>query len=71
MDIDTIKCLADDNGWKYADPQPDNHYLRFVKNGVILDLWNTTGTIRIIKDNKAEHFRDNTPKMIEDKFKIN
>lgn len=70
MDIETIKCLADDNGWQYADPQPDKYYWRFIKKGTIFDIWHTTGTIRIIKNNKAEHFRDNTLEMIEDKFKI-
>lgn len=71
MDIELIKCFANDNGWELVDPQPDKWYLRFIKGSVIFDLWFTTGTIRIIKDNKPTYFKDNDIKMVEERFKVN
>ena len=58
----TIEQIAMINGWTVAETQPDAHYTRFVKDTKIIDVWQTTGTLRFIPFPyaKAEYYRDNT-----------
>jgi hypothetical protein len=58
IDQEQIKCIAIDNGYELAEIQPDEHYLRFVKEGTIIDVW-YTNTVRIIKNDVAKYYRDN------------
>ena len=66
MNLENIKDSAIANGWSIADIQPDAHYIRFLKEEKIFDVWHT-GTVRFIPfpHAKAEHYRDNSEEQIE------
>lgn len=70
MDKEYIKCLADDYGYKQADPQPDKYYIRFLRGkNEMLDWWFTTNTVRKIKNGKPSYSRDNTIETMQELFK--
>lgn len=57
--------LAQALGWTFLPKQPDKWYRRFEKDGVIFDLWPSTTTIRIIKDNIPMYYKNNNDSDIE------
>jgi len=64
IDIEILKCTLSDHSWELAEVQPDKYYLRYKKDGDIFDYWFTTGTVRVIKNNKAKYYRDVTLEMV-------
>ena len=69
MDKEYIKCLVDDNGWKLAEIQPDEWYMRFRRGKDIFDWWFTTNTVRKIVKGKTTYQRNVTEETIIDFLK--
>ncbi len=58
MNMENVIEIAISHDWELAPIQPDEHYVRLVKNGNILDVW-YTGTARFIAPlTKTQYFRD-------------
>ena len=68
-----LKCIADDEGWKLIDPQPDKFYLRFFKDDKYIDIFNKSGTLRLRKRTDPtyinKYYRDGDIEKIKEIFK--
>ena len=68
-----LKCIADDEGWRLVDPQPDKYYLRFFKGDKYIDIWNKSGTLRLRKRTdptyKNQYYREGSLDKIKEIFK--
>lgn len=73
IDAELVKCFAVDGGWELLEKQPDPAYMRFVRNGVYLDIWRT-GTIRLRNITDPYYintfYRDNSMERIKEIFSI-
>ena len=67
MDTELLKCIAYDNGWEQADPQPDKNYIRFKKGTSIIDVWYTTTARKIVKG-RCSYSYNNTRESITKLF---
>lgn len=68
MTTKEIKHIAEGFSWKFTHPQPDPWYMRFERDGSLIDVWPTTMTVRVIKNNKPDHHHECDEGTLQDLF---